>query len=75
MWKYPAIYHALTKLCSNIQIFLLQTVLYNSYSFAKCKERLMVGCLIELSVQYHGEVDRELSAIAMLLAQPVQQLS
>ena len=46
VWKYPGFYQAFGKLCQDVQVYLLQTVLYNSYGFAKCKEKLMVNCLI-----------------------------
>lgn len=66
VWKYPVLFNSFTKLCSHVQMYLVDNTLYNSYHFGKNKERLIISSLLELGIQYHQEKDRQLSEISKL---------
>lgn len=69
VWKYPALYAQLARLCSNVQVYLVENSVYNNYNFAKNKERLMVNCIMELAIQYHAEKSKVLDTSKLLFSE------
>lgn len=60
-----------SKLCTEVQMYMVEGVVYNGYNFGKYRERVMVGALLELGVGYQGARDRVVGEIRRLFTSGV----
>lgn len=67
VWKYPVLYDHFAKLCSKVQVLIMENATFNSYSFGKNKERLMVNCLLELATLYQEECNKIFDRVGLIL--------